>query len=86
MMVEAHSCLTFPLRKVVSIANLFSTHTPIWASRNQCVFLGPVLGLLHWIQLLEVLPYRTSFTLNVLVSWVKVFRLLSLEMQALKKI
>ncbi len=34
---------------------------------------------LHWIQLLEVLPFRTSFTLGEPVSLVKVFRLFRLK-------
>ncbi len=42
--------------------------------------LGFRQGLLHWIQLLEVLPYyRISVTLSELVSLVKVFRLFELE-------
>jgi hypothetical protein len=36
-------------------------------------------GLSHWIQLLEVLPYWPGFTLDELISLVKVFRLFRLE-------
>jgi hypothetical protein len=36
-------------------------------------------GLLHWIQLLEVLPYWNCFILAELVSLVEVFRLFKLE-------
>ncbi len=61
--------------------------SPIWEEACHCLLCGTLWGLhllwgqglLHFIQLLEVLPYQTGFTLGELVSLVKVFRLFKLE-------